>query len=347
MHGLKHSGTGIVRLAVAHAWPQASLLNCTRCKGGLESEGQHAQSVWPPLRERTSEICWPPSFFPNHTGKSAAASGVVGPPRRFSHYFCPGLLHGLTSSKGAQLWADWSAQWDLSCELLVQKTPSIDLLLLDRLLPRSHHLVVLRHPFGHRTSKGPLCDSALCRLETWLAAWAYVLSQLRALERYAVVRFESAVFKPTQFKHLLQAWLHQLWPGSVAGGTPVAEGIDHGRYPGRRLMVHEDASGNATLNTSLVWELPLQGGHDCLYENHEPLDQPSQCALLAERAKSVVALLGYDLLQPQQSNISRAIVFSPATPAPKDVVPSLVMLSRHSGFGTWEWRGGKPLWGIQ
>lgn len=338
VHGLKHSGTGIVRLAVANAWPQASLLNCsTSCL--FESEGQHEQSVWSPLRERTSKICWPPSLFPNQTGTSAAAGRVVGPPRRFSHYFCPGLLHGLTSSKGAQLWADWSARWDLSRELLVQKTPSIDLLLLDRLLPRSHHLVVLRHPFGHRTSKGPLCDTALCRLETWLAAWAYVLRQLHALERYAVVRFESAVLKPTQFKHLLQAWLHQPWPGSVAGGTPVAEGVDHGRHPGRRLMMHEvDASGNATLNTSLVWELPLQGAHDCLYENHEPLKQPSHCALLAERAKSVVASLGYNLLQPRRSNVSRAIVFSPATPAPKDMIYGLVMFSRLLGFGTWEYR---------
>ena len=68
----------------------------------------------------------------------------------------------------------------------MQKSPSLEILLLDRLLPqRSHHIVTLRHPFGHHSVHHPTINTAIERLEHWVASWAYALRQLASLDRYA------------------------------------------------------------------------------------------------------------------------------------------------------------------
>jgi hypothetical protein len=120
--GLHRSGTTLLaRLLAAH--PEISGFSGT---GAPADEGQHLQSVYPSDHE-------------------------FGRPGRFG--FAPEMhlteSSTLVSEENARrLFAEWSPHWDLSCPLLLEKSPPnlIKTRFLQALFPDSAFVVVVRHP---------------------------------------------------------------------------------------------------------------------------------------------------------------------------------------------------------
>ena len=314
VHGVKHSGTGLSRLAALQAWPQASKqAGSSRRRNNPEEEGQHMQDVLPSVRDRDKSTCLP-----------ADATDI-----RFSHYVCPLLLRLPTANATKRLWESWAWHWDVNRTILVQKSPSLEILLLDRLLPqRSHHIVTLRHPFGHHSGHHPTINTATERLEHWVASWAYALRQLASLDRYAVVRYEAIVLDASGVAEQLRAWLTRV-------GAPGCGATSERR--GRRLEVRHKHGGfargkaNVTYDAHLVWASPEKAASSCVTEG-------DGCVALAKRVGSVAEALGYDVLRPKHSDVSRSIVFAGGAGGhrvPTELVDRFTELSRQLGFGAW------------
>ena len=279
------------------------------------------QQVWPSVRDRDKSTCLP-----------ADATNI-----RLSHYVCPLLLRLPTANATKRLWESWAWHWDVNRTILVQKSPSLEILLLDRLLPqRSHHIVTLRHPFGHHSVHHPTINTAVERLEHWVASWAYALRQLASLDRYAVVRYEAIVLDASGVAEQLRTWLTRV-------GAPGCGATSDRR--GRRLEVRHKHGGfargkaNVTYDAHLVWASPEKAASSCVTEG-------DGCVALAKRVGPVAEALGYDVLRPKHSDVSRSIVFAGGAVGhrvPAELVVRFTDLSRKLGFGAWPSKIGYAL----
>jgi hypothetical protein len=216
--GLHRSGTSLIARALS-AHPDISGLTGT---GVPEDEGQHLQRVVPTARAHGG----PGSFAFDRRAHLTESSPLA------------------TSATRAELLRAWAPYWDLSRQVLVEKSPPnlVRTRLLQAVFPEARFVVVLRHPLAVSYATQRALRRPVHRLvDHWLAAYECFAGDLPALRQVAVVRYEHFVARPeTELERLL----------SFAGAVPapvaapaVMRGVNdaylarwrHGdRVPGRR-----------------------------------------------------------------------------------------------------------------
>ena len=156
----------------------------------IEDEGQYLQHVYPTLTRRWKERRdWKVDSEQSYgrllyladtcTINSTATAGDQ------SKYDVGKLLLG-----------QWSKYWDMSATFLLQKTPTLDVVFLERVkVMPTLHLIIVRHPmtfkYMHmRTRKNGIDPN--WRPFNWLESWAHVFSALAEgkVEWYAVVSYD-------------------------------------------------------------------------------------------------------------------------------------------------------------
>lgn len=171
--GLHRSGTSLLhRLLRAH--PRASGFADTPA---TEDEGQHLQSVFPPAYR-------------------------YGGPGRFAFDLRSHLTErsALASMESRQrLMREWGAYYDLSKEVLLEKSPPnlVRSRFLQALFPGARFVFVVRHPLAVALATQKWARTSVLELLLhWHAAHAIMLADLARLERFCVVRYEDFVASP-------------------------------------------------------------------------------------------------------------------------------------------------------
>lgn len=171
--GLHRSGTTLMtNLLAAH--PSVSGLSGTSVP---EDEGQHLQDVYLPAR-------------------------AYGGPGRFA--FAP-AAH-LTESDAdrpdtirKRLLASWGPYWDLTRDVLVEKSPPnmIRMRFLRTVFPDSSFVMLMRHPIAVAGATRKWSHTSYTSLvRHWLTAYETMFSDLTHLDRAIVVRYEDLICEP-------------------------------------------------------------------------------------------------------------------------------------------------------
>ena len=171
--GLHRSGTSLLhRLLRAH--PRVSGFADTPA---VEDEGQHLQSVFSPAYRH-------------------------GGPGRFAFDLRSHLTErsALASAESRQrLMREWGAYYDLSKEVLLEKSPPnlVRSRFLQALFPGACFVFVVRHPLAvalatQKWAKTPVLELLL----HWHVAHAILFAELACLDRFCVVRYEDFVASP-------------------------------------------------------------------------------------------------------------------------------------------------------
>ena len=172
--GLHRSGTTLLaRLLAAH--PEISGFSDT---GVPADEGQHLQTVYP-------------------------AAAVYGGPGRFglapeSHLTETSPL--VSGQNAEKLFEEWSAHWDLSRPLLLEKSPPnlLKMRFLQALFPNSAFIVIVRHPIpvSIPTARWRGTRRYDRMLEHWLRCHALFEADRDHLNRVHVLTYEQLVADP-------------------------------------------------------------------------------------------------------------------------------------------------------
>ena len=174
--GLHRSGTTpLARVLAQH--PQVSGLAGT---GVTEDEGQHLQSVYPPAL-------------------------TYGGPGRFAldpraHLTESSRL--ATPDNAERLIASWTPFWDMSREVLLEKSPPnlVMTRFLQQMFPEASFVVVARHPVAVTlaTAKWRTHTSLRQLLEHWFVAHDLFCSDLAQLRRVHVLKYEDLIGSPEE-----------------------------------------------------------------------------------------------------------------------------------------------------
>jgi hypothetical protein len=171
--GLHRSGTTLFARCLAQH-PDASGFTGT---GAKEDEGQHLQSVYPP-------------------GSVFGGPGKFGYDRS-AHLTERSLL--VSDASRRRLDAEWSAHWDMSKPVLVEKSPPnlIRTRFLQALYPDARQIVVMRHPIAVACATQKWSWSSYRSLiEHWLLCHELLIEDARSLPGILVVRYEEFVADP-------------------------------------------------------------------------------------------------------------------------------------------------------
>jgi len=191
VHGIHHSGTGYLRYMIVNALGGSSLVSEHKNTNVPEDEGHHLQSAYPDFlnRVRNPKLCISEKYASKNKGKL---------------YYCPKLLNTVVNEENKiSLFDDWSKNWDMTKPFLIQKTPTMDILLLEHLkITPTFHAIVMRHPFHWHLNDVKNTDKPII----WLDVWANVLEQLLEgnIENFAVVNYELLVLAPDAVSKNLQ-----------------------------------------------------------------------------------------------------------------------------------------------
>lgn len=297
--GLHHSGTGLVYQLLQNALGKGM---CSTLQGMNvpENEGQHFQTVYPPFRERNRYLC---------SRKDGTAPGFA------NVYYCPSMLDQVNNDSKMKLWSEWSSHWDLSKPYLLQKTPTMDVIYLERMSTHpSFHVLVMRHPFAWHWPKN---RSPQKTLGGWIDSWAHVLWNLREgnVDNFAVVQYESMVQQPEETAKAIS----DLLKSSCAASERAV-------HTGKSLL---ELRGTA-ISTDYMWPSRVANVRKfCL--------QLKDCSRLIRLASRVLLQLHYDLHDwrefPKAGTISR-VLFSHHERPDKTIVDELLHLVEElNGFG--------------
>jgi len=142
VHGLHHSGTGFTRQVLYDSLGGDALVTKHQDTRASQDEGQHLQNIYPNFQKRLVQpkLCGlPPKQAP-----TVPAIGCL--------YYCPPLTENrtITSHDSSQdLFTQWSSRWDMAKPFLLQKTPTMDVLLLEQLkIQPTVHVIVMRQPMS-------------------------------------------------------------------------------------------------------------------------------------------------------------------------------------------------------
>lgn len=186
VHGMHHTGTGFIRLQISE-----SLVNSTMHENGcFESEGQHWQTVYPTFLSRMEQI------------QPSLSSGR-------KYYDLLNLfpkLNCLPHIRKLLLWQEWATNWDTSKYFWIQKSPTMDILFLEKVkLHSTVHVVTMRHPFfthdktveKEGNTFFPYNTRQLIFPLIWLDVWAHVLHQLahNQVNSFVIVQYEATLLE--------------------------------------------------------------------------------------------------------------------------------------------------------
>jgi hypothetical protein len=185
VHGLHHTGTGYLREVVYESVGGARMASKHHKTGAPEDEGQHLQDVFPADRKRRNKhIC----------GKTHA-----------DLYVCQEMIDTLPNNETnkIKLHEEWSKHWNTTKEFLIQKSPTLDVVFLERMqvLP-TFHVIIMRHPHCYRNTFWPTL---------WLNVWTSLLEQLsdRMVESFALINYETLSENRAAVKNELSALVEQ------------------------------------------------------------------------------------------------------------------------------------------
>ena len=212
--GLHRSGTTLLaRLLAAH--PEISGFSGT---GVSADEGQHLQSVYPAAKE-------------------------YGGPGRFG--FAPEShvteTSPLVSEENARkLFGEWSAHWDLSRPLLLEKSPPnlLKTRFLQALFPNASFVVIVRHPIPASipTARWRGTRRYDRMFEHWLRCHEIFAADREHLDRVHVLKYEQLVADPAA---ALRGILDFLELEPIGPSEPVEGGANEKYFRQWREMKHD------------------------------------------------------------------------------------------------------------
>ena len=187
--GFHHSGTGVTRQLVLNSIDATELHTAEQLPS--QNEGHWMQNVYPSFANRNPKTC-----TVERTGPAS------------TQYTCPLMLLNysrLDAQTRAEISDQLETEWehhvvDPSNHIVVQKTPTFDMLYLDTVLENSAHVLVMRHPYhwhwGPRQRElkpwefDPGCKNAWSCFEDWKKVWSQAFRDLRRVRKYIVVQYE-------------------------------------------------------------------------------------------------------------------------------------------------------------
>jgi len=303
IHGLHHSGTGFLRKTVYGSLGKeyASIHENT---GKSEDEGQHLQNVYPPFSSRRS-VC--------RDDDNRTFIGRL--------YYCPEILEIAKQENASEsLFQQWSLYWNMTKPFLIQKTPTMDVLLLEHLKTHNTvHVIVMRHPFvwtppKHITEQ--VANPGLFFLTQWLNVWAHVLEQLSKEQVYsfAVVQYETLVERSDELSQELSDLIQK----------DCAIDLHHATTPeNRRLHLHKAQSSKyliPTNGTLTRWNL---------------CEQSIECLELMDQLVPIISQLGYSWDKDAYFNETdgSGFLFTATKLPPRKMVERMKELDEKYSFG--------------
>lgn len=301
VHGFHHSGTGFLRKTIYEGLGPhvASIHENTTFP---QDEGQFLQNVYFRFdtRVKSPRYCWQ---------EHDATTKSVG-----VEYHCPSLLP-IAQQKGRaeKLMKQWSTFWNMSKPFLIQKTPTMDVLFLEKIkFHKTVHAIVMRHPFACQPPIGNRnhVNAGLFAASVWLLNWAHILEVVASgqVKSFAIVRFETLV----QYRDEVSKELSTLIQNKC--GIIPDEPIESSQR--RRLHLHH---GVAEASKYLVGRPQEHMSKLCLADK--------ACQQFMDGAGPVMAQLGYNWNtntsfltdSPLMMNDSK-LLFTPSKLPPKDLV---------------------------
>lgn len=215
VHGLHHSGTGFTRQVLYKVLrDDASIHNHT---GVTQDEGHHLQRIYPNFRKRLR--------FPSICGTTRRDLSTT----LDRLYVCSELTQAFRQNKtiaSQRLYKQWSRHWDTSKKFLIQKTPTMDIGLLE--LFKIHptvHVITMRHPLSWTRVLLMMNPKPTRELETnpillpltWWKVWTSVLEELAKgrIQSFVVVNYEELVVHEAQVAKQLADYIERECQGTT------------------------------------------------------------------------------------------------------------------------------------
>lgn len=174
--GLHRSGTSIVHRKIREHRDVSGFVDT----GVPEDEGQFLQTVFPAAKEYGG-----PGRFAFHPGAHLTETDAVR----------------LDPESGRLLLRQWGAHWDLSRQILLEKSPPtiIRSRFFQAMFPDSRFVFIVRHPvpvaYATRKWSATTLSELLCH---WTFAHAILAGDLEYVSKSMVVRYEDFVADPDQ-----------------------------------------------------------------------------------------------------------------------------------------------------
>jgi hypothetical protein len=182
--GLHRSGTTLLARAIARRRDVSGFANT----GASADEGQHLQSVYPPVAE-------------------FGGAGRFGFDDR-SHLTQASPL--VTDANRERLLAEWSRYWNLEKQVLIEKSPGnmLKLRFLQALFGDAVFIVVMRHPIPVSYATQKWSETSMEELlEHWLVCHELFLADAAHITRLLLVRYEDFVSGPRAVVEDIESYL--------------------------------------------------------------------------------------------------------------------------------------------
>lgn len=228
-------------------------------------------------------------------------------------YYCPKLVTSLAnnSTNKLKLHEEWSRHWNLSKPFLVQKTPTLDVLFLEKMkLHPTVHVIVMRHPFAWMESFQPT---------VWLRAWSYILELLSnsTIQSFVVVNYEALVLHRPQVETKVAAFIRQECERQASDSSDTAD-YDNSVDSSRRLELHEHVENTTQYLASPKMVLRY---NNCLRND--------ECKAIMADAEPFLREIGYNWnpeVPFQLPNNDSHLLYTPNRPPPKALVQQMKQL---------------------
>jgi O-antigen/teichoic acid export membrane protein len=123
-----------------------------------------------------------------------------------------------TPASAEKLWQSWGPHWDLSKQVLVERSAPnlLRARFLQGVFPGASFIMVMRHPIAvaEAGGKGPAA-SRLARVEHWVTAYETMNEDLPHLDRVLIVRYEDLVAHAEREYRRMLEFLELPWAPSV------------------------------------------------------------------------------------------------------------------------------------